>query len=75
MDAHGYSPWNGSYPSTMEEVKDGESFVIGDIVALVTGSPDFVVVDVCECGSVHVAWYDDNGMNDSYLPEEALVHA
>lgn len=54
---------------------DFEGFVIGDIVSLVTGSPHMVVVDVCECGSVEVVWYDDFGFNEARLPEEALVYA
>ncbi len=49
----------------------------GDIVQLITGSPDFVVTTVCdECGDVHVTWYDDHGgLQFAVLPEEAIVYA
>ena len=46
---------------------------IGDIVSLASGSPDMTVISVCECGTVEVAWYDDNGMNIDVFPVGALV--
>lgn len=46
---------------------------IGDIVSLASGSPDMTVISVCECGTVEVAWYDDNGMNIDVFPVGALI--
>jgi uncharacterized protein YodC (DUF2158 family) len=67
-----FSPWfNGVQPPETDDV----GFEIGDIVRLITGGPDFVVTDVCECGEVTVCWYDDNGIQFYGLPEEALVYA
>ncbi len=58
------------------DADDFDGFVVGDIVSLVTGSPDMVVLDVCEeCGTVDVAWYDDSGFNILSLPEDALYYA
>lgn len=50
-------------------------FTIGDVVSLIVGGPDMVVVDVCEdCGSVEVVWVQPDGfvMRDAF-PEEALI--
>ena len=52
---------------------DETEFAIGDIVTLITGSPDMVVISTCECDTVEVAWYDDDGMNIEVFPVEALV--
>lgn len=67
-----YDEMLGVEPDAADEF---EGFVVGDIVSLVTGSPDMVVVDVCECGSVDVVWYDEDGFNEASLPEEALYYA
>ena len=50
-------------------------FTIGDVVSLIVGGPDMVVVDVCEdCGSIEVVWVQPDGfvMRDAF-PEEALI--
>ncbi|RWO08215.1 hypothetical protein [Mesorhizobium sp.] len=55
---------------------DFDGFVAGDIVNLITGSPDLVVLSACdECGSVEVAWFDGASLSVQFLPEEVLVHA
>ncbi|RWP19247.1 MAG: hypothetical protein EOR00_09065 [Mesorhizobium sp.] len=66
------SPW---FSVEAVQPTEDDGFIIGDTVTLVTGSPDMVVVDVCECGSVDVVWYDEGGFNEASLPEEALVYA
>ena len=52
---------------------DDTGTAIGDIVSLASGSPDMTVISVCECGTVEVAWYDDNGMNIDVFPVGALI--
>ena len=60
--------------TTFQQPTDEPKREVGDVVCLVTGSPDMVVVDVCEdCGTVEVAWYDEGGMNHDVSPEEAIV--
>lgn len=51
-----------------------DDFTVGDVVSLIVGGPDMVVLDVCECGSIEVAWATSDGdvMRDAF-PEEALV--
>jgi len=50
-------------------------FAVGDIVSLIVGGPDMVVISVCECSTVEVAWATTSGdvMVDVF-PEEALVY-
>ena len=51
-----------------------DTFEIGDIVSLVVGGPDMVVISACECGTVEVAWADSDGdVAVDVFPEEALV--
>lgn len=72
MNAH--SPWTPWFTPSDAPTED-TGVAIGDIVYLITGSPDMVVTDACECGEVTVAWYDDhNGMNVESFPEEVLVY-
>lgn len=61
--------------TVMMDANDAREPAIGDVVSLITGSPDMVVIAVCEAGVVEVAWYDEfNGMNvDVLFPVEALV--
>lgn len=55
---------------------DFDGFVAGDIVNLITGSPDLAVLSACdECGSVEVAWFDGASLSVQFLPEEAMVYA
>lgn len=71
--------------ATAEAIKEASSrcfartepdsdFNIGDVVSLIVGGPDMVVLDVCECGNVEVAWATSDGdvMRDAF-PEEALI--
>lgn len=74
MNAQSYSPWI-SYPFTPSTEGAEDAFVIGDIVTLITGSPDMVITDVCECGEVTACWYDGNGIQFYGFPAEALVYA
>lgn len=77
------SPWNCDFADAVcaghyDEILGVDvGFEVGDVVALVTGSTDFVITAMCEeCGDVEVAWYDDHGgMQFASLPEEALVYA
>ena len=68
------SPWNINIGSDYI-IPDPDTFTIGDVVSLIVGGPDMVVISVCECGTVEVAWADSDGdvMVDVF-PEEALVH-
>lgn len=64
------------YTVSAEDTTAGDEFDIGDIVSLIVGGPDMVVISVCECGSVEVAWADSAGdVTVDVFPEEALVHA
>lgn len=66
--------FNGVALDGVEWETDG--FVVGDIVNLITGSPDLAVLSACdECGSVEVAWFDGASLSVQFLPEEVLVHA
>ena len=48
---------------------------IGDIVSLIVGGPDMVVISLCECGTVEVAWIKADGdVAVDVFPEEALVN-
>ena len=74
------SPWNCDYAvgasgSVALGAHTGADFEIGDIVSLIVGGPDMVVISTCECGTVEVAWakMDGDVMVDVF-PEEALVH-
>lgn len=54
-----------------------DTYDVGDVVRLIVGGPDMVVLGYCEeCGDVDVAWgtSDFDVMRDTF-PEEALVHA
>ena len=52
-----------------------DEFEIGDVVSLIVGGPDMVIISMCECGTVEVAWADSDGdVNVDVFPEEALVH-
>jgi uncharacterized protein YodC (DUF2158 family) len=77
-----YSPW-GDIPSgfgakgfnAANGFPDDDSFDIGDIVSLIVGGPDMVVISVCECGTVEVAWSDSDGdVCVDAFPVEALVN-
>ena len=47
---------------------------VGDVVSLLVGGPDMVVLDICEdCGSVDVAWFDEASLEIASLPGYALV--
>lgn len=55
-------------------IADDLPIEIGDIVSLVVGGPDMVVISTCECGTVEVAWVDSDGdVVTDVFPEEALV--
>ena len=71
------SPWCQDYavPTRQGVAHTDTDFEIGDIVSLIIGGPDMVVISVCECGTVEVAWakMDGDVMVDVF-PEEALVY-
>jgi uncharacterized protein YodC (DUF2158 family) len=72
---HGAMPW-GEHPymTGIVATLTDDTFEIGDIVRLIVGGPDMVVISVCECGTVEIAWVDSDGdVNIDVLPEEALV--
>lgn len=72
MNAHTFSdsPWFNGVP--LPETDD--EYWPGDIVTLLTGSPPMTVLSACgDCGSVDVAFYDDDGLHILDLPEAALV--
>lgn len=50
------------------------TFVEGQVVKLVLGGPDLVVIDVCDdCGEVEVAWIDsDQDISFGSFPTDAL---
>jgi uncharacterized protein YodC (DUF2158 family) len=49
-------------------------FELGDIVELVTGGPDLVVLGFCEeCEDVEVAWFNDQTLEVAKLPAFALT--
>ena len=51
------------------------TFEPGDIVSLLVGGPDLVVLSYCdECGDVAVAWIDSDGdVQTEVFPEEVLI--
>ncbi len=55
--------------------QNGAGFNVGDIVSLIIGGPDMVVIGVCECSTVEVAWADSNGdVQVDVFPVEALIY-
>lgn len=52
-----------------------DGFIVGDVVTLISGGPALTVLNVCECGTVEVAWFDGASLSVQFLPEEALVYA
>lgn len=51
-------------------------FEIGEVVSLIVGGPDMVVISACEFDTVEVAWADSDGdVNIDVFPVEALVPA
>lgn len=56
------------------DTEDDDELIVGDVVQLLTGSVDMVVIAACDCGTVEVAWYDDfGGMQVEVFPAEVLV--
>lgn len=52
------------------------NFEIGDIVRLITGSPEMVIISIGDHDIAEVCWYDDfGGLNIEALPLEALCDA
>jgi len=48
-------------------------FDLGDVVELVSGGPNLTVVEVADDdGEVKVAWFIDDELVSSYLPEAAF---
>jgi len=48
-------------------------FDLGDVVELVSGGPNLTVVEVADDdGDVKVAWFVDDELVSSYLPEAAF---
>ncbi len=76
------NPWVGD--RTINDVRDhyglpplpaDPDFEIGDVVSLIVGGPDMVIIGLCECGTVEVAWADSEGdVCVDVFPEEALYH-
>ena len=66
------APYCQDYSRPAELTDD--TFEVGDVVSLLVGGPDMVVLSSCECGMVEVAWakMDGDVMVDTF-PEEALV--
>lgn len=51
-------------------------FEVGDIVRLITGSPEMVIISISDPDIAEVCWYDDfSGLNIEALPLEALCDA
>lgn len=48
-------------------------FQPGDIVELSVGGPDMVVLSMCDCGMVEVAWAEDGKVRIEVFPDEALI--
>lgn len=64
------SPW-----FMADMAMEDDEFDIGDVVSLIVGGPDMVVISVCECGTVEVAWADSAGdVTVDVFPEAALIH-
>lgn len=78
-----YSPWgdiqtglNSGGFTAARAFPDADTFDIGDVVSLIVGGPAMVVISVCECSTVEVAWSDSDGdVCVDVFPEEALVYA
>lgn len=72
MDA--FSAFMNGFETVDAEDDIGHEFDIGDVVSLIVGGPDMVVISTCERGCVEVAWADSDGdVNIDVFPEEALV--
>jgi len=67
------SPWLAP-AETSDTTPPAFEFEVGDVVALVSGGPGMTVVDVCECGSVTVAWFAEDELCEACFPEEALMY-
>ena len=55
---------------------DDVEFEVGDVVSLIVGGPDMVVISIAESDCLEVAWADSDGdVNVDVFPAEALCHA
>lgn len=53
---------------------ESNPYETGDVVELLVGGPDMVVLDVCaDCGNVDVAWFNGEELETATLPFEVLV--
>ena len=59
----------------MRETMSEETFKVGDIVYLGSGSPELIVIHIREDGKVNVVWFDDTKTKQELtLPPACLTY-